>query len=159
VTRAEARARERILILAGFRRYGHDAAALRVFDALFDAALNLRAFRLPELFCGFPRDATTPGPVRYPVACSPQAWAAGALPHALWNLLGLEPDALARRLVVRRPRLPEWLGRVALDGVRIGAAVADLRFTRREDGGGVAVDAIVREGALGVDVTEDIAPA
>ena len=32
------------------------------------------AFRLPELFCGFDRAAA--GPVPYPVACSPQAWAA-----------------------------------------------------------------------------------
>ena len=33
--------------------------------------------RLPELFCGFQR-ARGRGPTLYPVACSPQAWAAGA---------------------------------------------------------------------------------
>ena len=72
-------------------------AALRVFNGLFDAASKLRSFRLPELLCGFPREATMHAPVRYPVACnSPQAWATGALPHALWNLLGLKPDAETR---------------------------------------------------------------
>jgi glycogen debranching enzyme len=142
------------LLLAGFRRYGHDEAALRVFDGLFDAASNFRSFRLPELFCGFPREPGSPTPVRYPVACSPQAWAAGALPHALWNLLGLEADALAGRLVIRRPLLPEWLGRVELGGVRVGAATVDLRFTRR-DGGAVKVDASVRAGALAVDVADE----
>jgi glycogen debranching enzyme len=142
------------LVLAGFRRYGHDAAALRVFEALFEAASRFRSFRLPELFCGFPRETTTHGPVRYPVACSPQAWAAGALPHALWTLLGLSPDALARRLTVRRPRLPDWLARVELGGVHVGEARVDLRFTRG-DGGAVDVDAAVREGELDVEVTEE----
>ena len=34
--------------------------------------------RLPELFCGFPRRPGE-GPTLYPVACAPQAWAAGAV--------------------------------------------------------------------------------
>ncbi|HXG05153.1 MAG TPA: glycogen debranching N-terminal domain-containing protein [Candidatus Binatia bacterium] len=36
------------LILAGFRRYGHDVPARRVFDAVFDAAAAFRHYRLPE---------------------------------------------------------------------------------------------------------------
>ncbi|MGH7359795.1 MAG: amylo-alpha-1,6-glucosidase, partial [Candidatus Rokuibacteriota bacterium] len=70
------------LILAGFRRYGLDAAALRLFDGLFDAASNFRDYRLPELFCGYRREESADRPIPYPVACSPQAWAAGALPYA-----------------------------------------------------------------------------
>jgi glycogen debranching enzyme len=146
------------LILAGFRRYGHDDAALRLFDGLFDAASNLRSFRLPELFCGFRREDDTHAPVRYPVACSPQAWAAGALPHALWNLLGLSADAPAGRLTVRRPRLPRWLARVELNGMRVGEATVDLRFSRRDDGDAVDVDAKVREGEVAVEVTANPSP-
>jgi hypothetical protein len=86
------------------------------------------------------------------VACSPQAWAAGALPHALWNLLGLRPDALRASLVVRRPCLPGWLQWVEIRGVRIGAAVADLRFERRNGIGDIEVKADVREGRLAVEV-------
>jgi glycogen debranching enzyme len=138
------------ILVAGFRRYGHDAAALRLFDALFEAASKFRDFRLPELFCGFPRGETEHAPVRYPVACSPQAWAAGALPHALWNLLGLHPDALESSLAVRRPCLPAWLQWVEVDGLRVGDARVDLRFERRD--GGVQVKAEVQEGRLSVDV-------
>ncbi|MGH7312271.1 MAG: MGH1-like glycoside hydrolase domain-containing protein, partial [Candidatus Rokuibacteriota bacterium] len=138
------------LILSGFRRYGHDEAALRVFDAIFDAASNFRGYRLPELYCGHDRSESEDRPIRYPVACSPQAWAAGALPHALWSLLGLEPDALAGRLLVRRPRLPAWLEWVELSDVRVGQARVSLRFQRKGDGGEVGLDASVREGTLNI---------
>jgi len=58
-------------------------------DALYQAATAFRHYRLPELYAGYARSAAEARPVSYPVACSPQAWAAGAIPHALWNLLGL----------------------------------------------------------------------
>jgi glycogen debranching enzyme len=138
------------LILAGFRRYGHDEPALRVFNAVFDAASNFRGYRLPELYCGHDRNESEDRPIRYPVACSPQAWAAGALPHGLWNLLGLQPDALQGRLVVRRPCLPAWLEWVELDGVRVGDARVDLRFERRDRTGQLDVETSVREGTLDV---------
>src|SRR5262249_55794389 len=81
------------IILAGLRRYGHDEPALRVFDALFDAATNSPNYQLPELYCGYDRTDSEHRPVGYPVACRPQAWASASLPYALWNLLGLSPDA------------------------------------------------------------------
>lgn len=68
------------LILAGLRRYGHDGPALKLFDALFGAAANLRDYRLPELYCGYAREESAHRPVAYPVACNPQAWAGD--PHA-----------------------------------------------------------------------------
>jgi glycogen debranching enzyme len=34
--------------------------------------------RVPELFCGFPRDPGE-GPILYPVACAPQAWSAASV--------------------------------------------------------------------------------
>jgi glycogen debranching enzyme len=141
------------LILSGLRRYGHDGAALRTFDALFDAASRFRGFRLPELYCGHDRSESEDRPIGYPVACSPQAWAAGSLPYGLWSLLGLWPDAVHRRLHVRRPRLPEWLERIEMRGVRVGAARADLTFARGR-AGVVHVDATVREGELEVGHTE-----
>jgi glycogen debranching enzyme len=61
------------IIIEGLRRYGHDDAALRVFDALYDAASHVRAYRLPELYCGFARRESGDRPLHYPVACSPQA--------------------------------------------------------------------------------------
>jgi glycogen debranching enzyme len=65
------------LIAAGFRHYGFDDQALRVFDGLVKAAADFEHFRLPEVFAGFTQQEF-PVPVRYPVACHPQAWAAGS---------------------------------------------------------------------------------
>ena len=142
------------LIIHGFRRYDQDAAALRVFDALFDAASNVLGYRLPELFSGYDRRESEQRPVAYPVACSPQAWAAGSLPYALCSLLGLEPDAQHHRLEVRRPRLPAWLGQLELEGIQVGGARVDLRFTRR-DAETLDVQASVRRGDLLVCHSEE----
>jgi glycogen debranching enzyme len=144
------------LIIAGFRRYGHDEPALRVFDALFDAAADFRDFRMPELYCGSERRDDEPAPVRYPVACSPQAWAAGAIPHALWNLLGLRADALQQRLQIIRPRLPSWLDWLELHGVQVGSARADVRFERADRDGRVQAVPTIRSGELRVDQTEEL---
>jgi glycogen debranching enzyme len=138
------------LIAAGFRRYGHDEPALRVFDAVFDAATRFRHYRLPELFAGYPRTESEQEPVRYPVACSPQAWAAGALPYALWNLLGLRADAPGGLLRVLRPRLPEWLEWVELTDVKVGSARVDLRF-QRVTGGAIDLKASVQAGTLRIE--------
>jgi glycogen debranching enzyme len=81
------------LIIAGMHRYGHNDATRRVTDAFIDALNWFPPHRLPELFCGYDR-AQTPFPVDYPVACSPQAWAAGCVVQIAQVLLGLQitPD-------------------------------------------------------------------
>jgi glycogen debranching enzyme len=116
----------------GLRKYGFDDAFLRIFRDLLDAAASFPAYRLPELFAGFPR-APHEGPVPDPVACSPQAWAAGALPWMLVSGLGLIPDGLARTLRIRRPLLPRHVGRLALKGLRVADARVDLVFERVRD--------------------------
>ena len=84
-------------------------------------------YRLPELFTGFPQTAYRV-PVRYPTACHPQAWGAGAVPFFLAVCLGIEPNAWDRQLRLVRPRLPSWLKRVELHGLRIGDSTVNLRF-------------------------------
>ena len=117
----------------GLRRYGFDGDFRRVFDSLLEAASRFGDYRLPELFGGYAR---TPGegPVPYPVACRPQAWAAGSIPHLLWFGLGLRPRGLERRLEIVRPSLPGWVSRLELTGLRVAGARADLRFERSGDG-------------------------
>jgi glycogen debranching enzyme len=44
------------LIAYGLARYGFAGEALRVFEGLFDAGMYFDLHRIPELFCGFPRD-------------------------------------------------------------------------------------------------------
>ena len=93
------------LIAAGFKRYGRHEEANRLVGRIFEAAQHFADFRLPELFCGFDRDHS-PVPVPYPVACSPQAWAAGSLFLFLETMLGLRPHADRRELELERPELP-----------------------------------------------------
>ncbi len=117
------------LIAAGLRRHGFDDDFGTLFEGLLEVASRLADHRLPELFAGFTR-AAGEDPVPYPVACRPQAWAAGAIPHLLATGLGLQPDGLRRSLRVVRPWLPRWVGRVELAGLRVGDARVDLRFER-----------------------------
>jgi glycogen debranching enzyme len=117
------------LVAAGLRRYGYDAEFTALFDATLDAASHAPGYRLPELFAGFGRtEFAVPAP--YPVACRPQAWAAGAVPFLLTEALGLRADALEGRLAVHRPVLPRWLNRVEVTGLRVGDARVDLLFER-----------------------------
>ena len=120
------------MVAVGLRSYGFDDEALEILTGLYEAATRFDLYRLPELFAGFDR-ATYGRPVRYPVACSPQAWAAGSLPHLLTAVLGIVPDAFARTLHVVRPRLPSWLDWVEIKGLSIGTGHVDLRFERSGD--------------------------
>jgi glycogen debranching enzyme len=117
------------MIANGFRRYGYDDEALRVFGGLMDAAMHFDSFRLPELFGGFHREDYGV-PVNYPVACQPQAWAAGTIPYMVTTLLGLQPEAFEQRLRVVRPIFPENVHRMELRGIAVGAARASLMFER-----------------------------
>jgi glycogen debranching enzyme len=117
------------LIGAGLKRYGLHDEANRLVGSVFEAAQRFPEFRLPELFCGFDRE-TSPHPVPYPVACSPQAWSAGAPFLFLQTMLGLTPHAGRRELELFQPHLPEWLGKVTLSNLRVGEAAVDLLFHR-----------------------------
>jgi glycogen debranching enzyme len=143
------------LIAAGFERYGEDVAALRLFSGLFDAASNLRDYRLPELYSGYERREGEHHPVGFPVACSPQAWAAGALPHMLWTVLGLRANAPERRLRIVRPVLPRWLDWLELRRIRVGDACLDLRFERAGSGTPVTVDILGKVGEVDIERTEE----
>jgi glycogen debranching enzyme len=121
------------LIAEGLRRYGHDDAADRIFTGLIEAANDFDLHRLPECLAGFGRDRVDV-PVRYPVACHPQAWAAGAIPHILTVLLGLRPDGFDGRLKVVRPRLPVFVPRLEIHGLPIGTGRVDLTFARQAGG-------------------------
>jgi glycogen debranching enzyme/CRP-like cAMP-binding protein len=117
------------LIAAGMARYGFTDEANRILAALFDAAQYFPYARLPELFCGLAR--TDSGvPIGYPVACSPQAWAAGSLPFILAEILGLRPTAGGTVLTIDRPIIPAWLGTVRVQGLRVGGDRLDLVYTQ-----------------------------
>lgn len=138
------------IVAAGLRRHGHDADALRIFAGILEMAGYLPEHRLPELITGCSRDQFS-RPVRYPLACHPQAWAAGSVPFLLEALLGLVPDAFAGRLRIVRPALPDFIPHLVLEGLRVGSARASLRFDRRPDGS-LSVETLHVEGELAISM-------
>ena len=119
------------LIAAGLKRYRFARATNRVTTALFDAAVSADYLRLPELFCGFTR-RTPNRPVSYPIACSPQAWAAGSPFLMLQAILGLSARAHENLLTVNLPHLPSWLNTVEIRNLAVGESNVSMVF-RRED--------------------------
>ena len=118
------------LVAHGMALYEFRDAALSAFTGLAQAALNFRDYRLPELFCGIQRRETDE-PVQYPVSCSPQAWASGAIFLLLTSVLGIRPSAPRRELNIVNPRLPDWLDSLNIRNLRIGGSRVGLDFTRR----------------------------
>lgn len=121
------------LIASGFRRYGYDTAACRLFVGLMEAAMEFEDYRLPELFTGYAREEFAV-PVRYPVACHPQAWAAGTVPFLVETFLGLEPDGFANKLRIVNPELPDFVQTAEYHHLRVGTGSVDLRFRRMDNG-------------------------
>ncbi|HEU4571969.1 MAG TPA: glycogen debranching N-terminal domain-containing protein, partial [Candidatus Limnocylindrales bacterium] len=138
------------LIAEGFRRHGRDDAADRILASFVEASGAFGQQRLPECFAGFERKDFGI-PVRYPVACHPQAWAAGSIPHLLTVTLGLTPEAFDRRLRIVRPRLPPFVDRLEIRGLPVGSDRLDLTFTATD--GKATVD-VVNAGGIDVRVEE-----
>jgi glycogen debranching enzyme len=120
------------LIALGFARYGLKHSVAHLFEGLVDAASYMDLRRLPELFCGFQRERRR-GPVLYPVACAPQAWASATAFTLLEAALGLEFDAARGEIRLRNPRLPEFLNEVVLRDLQLGPSSVDLRVRRHDD--------------------------
>jgi glycogen debranching enzyme len=139
------------LIAAGLKRYGFIKATNRVVTAIFDAAIHADYMRLPELFCGFTR-RTPNQPVGYPVACSPQAWAAGSPLLMLQAILGVSARAHENMLTINKPHLPPWLNQVELRNLRVGSSMISMVFHR--DGEITAFSLLDRKGDLRVVMEE-----
>ena len=116
------------LCAAGIARLGDRSGAVRLLRATFETATHFD-MRLPELFCGFAR-AHGATPVSYPVACLPQAWAAGSGFMMLQACLGISVDGWNNEVHVLRPQLPPGIEQVALRGLDVGPYRVDLVFRR-----------------------------
>jgi len=113
----------------GLARYGEREGVVKIVSTLFETAAELE-MRMPELYCGFSRSAGEP-PVPYPVACLPQAWAAGSVFMLLQACLGLRVNGVDERIEVHDPRLPIGIDSLTLDGLIVGRERVDLRFERQ----------------------------
>ncbi|HUO82975.1 MAG TPA: amylo-alpha-1,6-glucosidase [Gammaproteobacteria bacterium] len=137
------------LIAMGCARYGLKQHSMSILGGLFDASLFTDLHRLPELFCGFPRQAGQ-GPTLYPNACSPQAWASAGVFHALQACLGITFTAGKPRINFTLPRLPRFLQSLTLTDLRIGDAVLDLAIRRHPND--VSVNVMRKQGKVDVAV-------
>jgi glycogen debranching enzyme len=79
--------------------------------------------------------------VHYPVACLPQAWAAGAPFMLLQACLGVQVDGWAKAVTVERPWLPPHVNKLSLSNIAVGDQVITLKFERLADHVVVSSDA------------------
>jgi glycogen debranching enzyme len=138
------------IIAAGMTHRRSKALAAQILTAQFEASTFFDSSRLPELFCGF-RRREGKAPTAYPVACSPQAWAAGAVFMMLQACLGLTVDATRSRVLLRSPCLPQCLERVCLREISLGSA-GNVDLTVVRSGSSVAANVERRSGDLEVVV-------
>jgi glycogen debranching enzyme len=135
------------LVGYGLAAYGFRAEAGRLLEAMFDASLTFDGQRMPELFCGFRREPTQP-PVPYPLACSPQAWASGAVLLLLKACLGLRVDGRHSRILLADPYLPSHLREVSIRRLPVADGFVDLSIFRH--GRTVGVNVLDRDGPVEV---------
>ena len=121
------------IIASGLARYGHKQEALRILSALFEASSFMELNRLPELFCGFHKRSDVEGPTLYPVACSPQAWAAGSVFLLIESCLGIRVRPDEHLVEFSSPELPESVDWVELTILAVGNLAVDLRLQRAGD--------------------------
>lgn len=138
------------LAAAGMASYGHKDEALVLLEGLFNAAIHFDIHRLPELFCGFER-ISGQAPTHYPVACSPQAWAAGTVFMLLESTLGLRFDPDAARVSLDHPRLPDYINWLRVRRIRHRGGELDLIIRRH--GNDIAVNIERRKGPIELNVT------
>jgi glycogen debranching enzyme len=130
---------------AGLARYGFTWEATRILEAMFDLSRAAEFHRLPELICGFGRGHSD-APTLYPVACSPQTWAAGAVYLLLEACLGLRIDAVAGRISLYKTVLPGSIDWLQISNLSVGDSKVDLLVTRHAHDAGVTV--LRRQGAV-----------
>jgi glycogen debranching enzyme len=126
------------IVADGMARYGYTGMAMKIFTGMMEASLFMDQHRMPELFCGF-EQRPDEGPTLYPVACSPQAWAAATVFYLLQACLGLSFDPDKPEIRFRNPQLPPFLDSVKIHDLTIADATIDLQLQRYPNNVGVNV--------------------
>lgn len=140
------------LIALGFSRYDLKVPARKLLTGLFDASIFMDLHRLPELFCGFTRTRSSQGPVGYPTACAPQAWASATVFCLLEASLGVTFDPTTPLVRFHRPRLPGFLSEIQIRNLEVGGGSVDLVCRRHAHD--VAINILKRRGSVEVVVTK-----
>ncbi|RWZ52387.1 amylo-alpha-1,6-glucosidase [Halobacillus fulvus] len=117
------------MILLGMGLMKGEEHAEKVIQGLVDASLHFEYERLPELFCGYSKAEGKPVP--YPVACSPQAWAAGTPLTFIRTMLGLYPDYHEDKLVVQ-PNLLADMNELTVEKMPLGEGHVSIKVVRTD---------------------------
>jgi len=135
------------MVALGISNYGFRDLAARILSGFMDVSANVELHRLPELFCGLERRSGE-GPTLYPVACAPQAWAAGAAFMLLEACLGMSIDAPNKRLILEQPYLPPVISQLWIRRLEVGSGSIDLYFERKDNA--VRVEIMEKRGEVEV---------
>jgi glycogen debranching enzyme len=137
------------MVALGLSRYGFGEKAVQILTGLFEASLYFELHRMPELFCGFTRQPGE-GPVLYPVACAPQAWAAASVFLLFQACLGLRISGPESQIYFTRPHLPASVNELRIHNLEVAGASADLLLVRHDYD--VSVNVLRREGDVRIMV-------
>jgi glycogen debranching enzyme len=119
------------MILLGMSKARRQDAVNTVINGLIKAASYFEYDRLPELFCGY--DKSIGKAVKYPVACSPQAWAAGTPLVFIQTILGLFPNSLQKEIYLA-PQLLDEMNVLLVENITIGDGHLSIYISRIENG-------------------------
>ncbi|QHA91350.1 amylo-alpha-1,6-glucosidase [Bacillus sp. N1-1] len=119
------------MILLGMGKNDRTEEASLIMNGLIEAAEHFEYDRLAELFCGY--DHRLGKLVKYPVACSPQAWAAGTPLTFIQTLLGCFPDSL-KGVLTLKPRLLDGMNELRVEQLRIGDGILSVSLNRTTNG-------------------------
>lgn len=136
----------------GLSNYGLKDECEKVFTGIFEASLFMEFHRLPELFCGFHRREGS-APTLYPVACSPQTWASGALLLFLQASLGIEFTAAEKKIVFREPTLPRFLSHIQVTNFAVTPKKTVDLFIRRY-GKGVTIEVLKKPADVTIQIIQ-----
>ena len=117
------------IVAEGLRRYGHHSGFFDVFTSILNALETTADSRVPELLCGFERTNGS-RPIPYPTACSPQAWASGAMLHFVRTMLGLSVEGAGSRVLFDDPVLPSWLKWIEVRDLSVPGGSMDFTAVR-----------------------------
>ena len=135
------------MVALGMSLYGFREQAARLLSSFLDVSAEVDLHRLPELLCGLER-RNGEGPTLYPVACAPQAWAAGAVFMLLEACLGLSIDACKHQVILDRPHLPPPIPQLWIRSLEINSGSIDLYLERKENA--VQVEVVEKRGQVEV---------
>lgn len=125
------------LILLGLSKVGRQEEANRVMQGLMDAAQHFEYDRLPELFCGY--SSNLGKPVKYPVACSPHAWAAATPLTFIQSLLQLFPNSISKEIYLN-PCLLDNMNELNVQGINIGEGILSVTVKKEAGETFVSID-------------------